>query len=90
LGEKGRDKVAQALFVGVSKVKIKISHRRISGLAYGFNILDHRGTDRRRQSSLAGTIKNPRTKKRFCPSQLQHKMLLEEVELERGWGIRFP
>jgi hypothetical protein len=45
LSEKGRDQVAQALLVGVPKVKIKISHRCFSGLAQGFNILDDRGTE---------------------------------------------
>jgi hypothetical protein len=91
LGEKGKDEIAQALFVGVSKVEIKISHRRISVLAHGFNILDHRGTDRGHQPSLTGANKNPQTKERFFQSQLQHKMLLVRVKLKRGGqGKRFP
>ena len=38
---------------GVPKVKIEIGHRRISGLAHGFNILYHRGTDMGHQLTLS-------------------------------------
>ena len=45
LGEKGTDYVIQVLFVGVPKVKVKIAHRGVSGLAYGFDVLNDRGTN---------------------------------------------
>ena len=40
LCEEGRDEVAQVLFVGVVKVKVKISHGCISGLAHDLDILE--------------------------------------------------
>lgn len=46
LGEKGMDQVAAVLFVGVSKVEIKITHIRLSGFAHGFDVLDDCRTDR--------------------------------------------
>jgi hypothetical protein len=49
LGEKGMDQVAAVLFVGVSKVEIKITHICLSGFTHGFDVLDDCRTDRLNQ-----------------------------------------
>ena len=66
LHEKGKEEVAGALLVGVSKVELKVGHRRISGFAHRFNILDDRGTGRIHQSPLRGTIKTHKPKDAFA------------------------
>ena len=53
------------MLVGVSKVKIKVGDRRISGVAHGFNILDDRGTGRIDQSPLRVRIKIDEPKDAF-------------------------
>jgi len=66
LGEKGGDQVGQALLVGIAKVKIKITHRCLPGLAHDFNILDNRGTED--ALARARFSMNPKERIRFFPS----------------------
>ena len=90
MDEKGCDEVVQALLVVVPKVKIKIGHRCISGLAQRFNFLDDRGTDKIHQSRIMDGVKYALTREYSFRSQLESKMSSDGIGWEMGQNARIP
>ena len=93
LGEKGRDKVTQVLFVDVSEIKVKIRHRGLTGIAHGFHIFDDRRTGERQATQLSFTraLKAVRTKVCSCRSQLQIRNDIRwRLAEQKGQGTRLP